>query len=75
MSSIPRSCRSAWRDSRGIRDWFRAHPTTVPAYARFKTLLAAALDDIDTYSDIKDPVVDLVIAVADDWAAETGWTP
>ena len=58
-----------------FRDWFRAHPTAVPAYARFKTLLAAALDDIDTYTDIKDPVVDLVIAVADDWAAETGWTP
>ena len=47
----------------------------MPAYARFKTLLAAALDDIDTYTDIKDPVVDLVIAVADDWAVETGWTP
>ncbi len=57
-----------------FRDWFRAHPGMVPAYARFKLLLAEAVADIDTYTDIKDPVVDLVIAVAETWAVETGWT-
>jgi hypothetical protein len=30
--------------------------------------------DVDTYTDIKDPVVDLVVAVAESWAAEIGWT-
>ncbi|MFI9787128.1 GrpB family protein [Kitasatospora sp. NPDC051984] len=58
-----------------FRDWFRAHPEAVPAYARFKTVLAGAVGDIDTYSDVKDPVVDLVITVANSWAAATGWAP
>ncbi|MEV6104097.1 GrpB family protein [Streptomyces sp. NPDC051940] len=57
-----------------FRDWFRAHPDAVPAYARFKQSLAAALDDVGTYADIKDPVVDLVVTVAETWAAETGWS-
>jgi GrpB-like predicted nucleotidyltransferase (UPF0157 family) len=58
-----------------FRDWFRAHPEAVPSYARFKRMLAAAVTDGDTYTDIKDPVVDLVIAVAEHWAATTGWRP
>jgi GrpB-like predicted nucleotidyltransferase (UPF0157 family) len=57
-----------------FRDWFRAHPDTVPAYARFKHVLAAAVDDLDVYTDVKDPVVDLVISVAEQWATESGWT-
>lgn len=58
-----------------FRDWFRAHPDAVPAYATFKRVLAAAVDDIGVYSDIKDPVVDLVIVVAETWAAITDWSP
>jgi GrpB-like predicted nucleotidyltransferase (UPF0157 family) len=58
-----------------FRDWFRAHPEAVPAYASFKRSLATAVPDIATYSDVKDPVVDLVIAVADAWAAVSGWQP
>ncbi|WP_280723765.1 GrpB family protein [Kitasatospora sp. MAA4] len=58
-----------------FRDWFRAHPEAVPAYARFKSVLAGAVRDVDTYSDVKDPVVDLVVGVAETWAAATGWTP
>ena len=58
-----------------FRDWFRAHPEAVPAYATFKRSLAAAVPDIAAYTDIKDPVVDLVITVADTWAADTGWQP
>jgi GrpB-like predicted nucleotidyltransferase (UPF0157 family) len=57
-----------------FRDWFRAHPAAMPAYSRFKMLLADAVDDLDDYTDIKDPVVDLVIADAEDWATDTGWT-
>ena len=44
-----------------FRDWFRAHPEAVP--------------DVATYSDVKDPVVDLVITVAEAWATGTGWRP
>ncbi|GAA1952273.1 GrpB family protein [Kitasatospora viridis] len=58
-----------------FRDWFRAHPQAVPAYARFKRELAGAVGDIDVYSDVKDPVVDLVVTVAEEWADATGWAP
>ncbi|MGC4863953.1 GrpB family protein [Micromonospora sp. DT53] len=58
-----------------FRDWFRAHPPAVPAYARFKGALAAAVGDLDVYTDVKDPVVDLVVTVAEEWAAATGWSP
>jgi len=58
-----------------FRDWFRAHPQAVPAYAAFKRSLAGAVRDIATYSEVKDPVVDLVITVAGTWAADTGWQP
>jgi len=57
-----------------FRDWFRAHPESVPAYAAFKRTLAVELDDVGIYSDIKDPVVDLVVSIAEPWATETGWT-
>jgi GrpB-like predicted nucleotidyltransferase (UPF0157 family) len=30
--------------------------------------------DYDTYTDLKDPVVDLVVVIAEEWASETGWT-
>jgi GrpB-like predicted nucleotidyltransferase (UPF0157 family) len=58
-----------------FRDWFRAHSEAVPAYGAFKEALAGVVDDTDVYSDVKDPVVDLVIAVAESWASSTSWRP
>lgn len=59
-----------------FRDWFRAHATAIPAYAHFKQSLSEAVgNDVELYTDVKDPVVDLVIAVAEEWAKVTGWTP
>jgi GrpB-like predicted nucleotidyltransferase (UPF0157 family) len=58
-----------------FRDWFRAHPLAVPAYSQFKRLLSAAVPDLLSYAGIKDPVVDVVIAAAEEWALATGWTP
>ncbi|WP_432972114.1 GrpB family protein [Dactylosporangium sp. CA-233914] len=58
-----------------FRDWLRAHPAAVDAYAAFKVALAARLDDVGEYADVKDPVVDLVIVAAEVWAATTGWEP
>jgi GrpB-like predicted nucleotidyltransferase (UPF0157 family) len=58
-----------------FRDWLRVHPLAVAAYARFKQVLAATVNDLEVYTDIKDPVVDLVIAAAGEWADATGWTP
>lgn len=58
-----------------FRDWFRAHPETVPGYGRFKRVLAGAVADPDAYADVKDPVVDLIAEIAESWAAKTGWRP
>jgi GrpB-like predicted nucleotidyltransferase (UPF0157 family) len=58
-----------------FRDWFRTHPEAIPAYARFKRYLADAVADRDAYTNVKDPVVDLVIVVAERWARHTSWSP
>ncbi|MFD7293142.1 GrpB family protein [Streptomyces sp. NPDC059897] len=58
-----------------FRDWLRATPDAVPAYARFKRVLAGNVPDTGTYADVKDPVVDLVAVVAEQWAEATGWRP
>jgi GrpB-like predicted nucleotidyltransferase (UPF0157 family) len=58
-----------------FRDWFLAHPEAVPAYGTFKSSLADIADDTGVYADVKDPVVDLVIAVAEKWATQTNWRP
>jgi GrpB-like predicted nucleotidyltransferase (UPF0157 family) len=58
-----------------FRDWFRVHPLAVPAYAQFKVLLSQAVASLDAYADIKDPVVDVVIAAAEDWAERAHWSP
>jgi GrpB-like predicted nucleotidyltransferase (UPF0157 family) len=58
-----------------FRDWFRAHPRAVPAYAAFKRSLAGAVREPGLYTGVKDPVVDLIVGVAESWARETGWRP
>jgi GrpB-like predicted nucleotidyltransferase (UPF0157 family) len=58
-----------------FRDYLRAHPLAVAAYGRFKQVLAAEVGDLERYTDIKDPVVDLVVAAASDWASAIGWQP
>ena len=58
-----------------FRDWLRAHPQAVAAYSAFKIALAAAVGDMEPYTEVKDPVVDLVIAAAGRWARDTGWQP
>jgi GrpB-like predicted nucleotidyltransferase (UPF0157 family) len=58
-----------------FRDWFRAHPGSVPAYAAFKRAVADAVADRGVYADVKDPVVDLVISVAETWATHRSWVP
>ena len=58
-----------------FRDWFRAHSDAVPAYAAFKMALADTAPDVDIYTEVKDPVVDLVIVAAETWAASVDWHP
>jgi GrpB-like predicted nucleotidyltransferase (UPF0157 family) len=58
-----------------FRDWLRAHPAAVSAYSALKRSLADMVTDLDTYAEVKDPAVDLVIAAAEPWAAVSGWSP
>ena len=58
-----------------FRDYLRVHPLAVAAYSAFKLRLAGEVADLDAYTDIKDPVVDLVITAAEQWAEDTGWQP
>jgi GrpB-like predicted nucleotidyltransferase (UPF0157 family) len=58
-----------------FRDYLRVHPAAVAAYADLKRRLAAELRDVRRYAEVKDPACDLIIAAAEDWAAETDWEP
>ena len=56
------------------RDFLRAHPVAAGAYAQIKQRLAEHFPtDIDAYYQIKDPVFDIIMAGAYDWAELTGW--
>ena len=57
-----------------FRDYLRAHPVASAAYAQIKTSLSQRHpDDVDFYYDIKDPLCDIVVDAAEDWAQATGW--
>jgi GrpB-like predicted nucleotidyltransferase (UPF0157 family) len=57
-----------------FRDYLRAHPLAAAAYAQAKQALARhAPTDWDLYYDVKDPICDILMAGAEDWAASTGW--
>jgi GrpB-like predicted nucleotidyltransferase (UPF0157 family) len=59
-----------------FRDYLRAHPRSALAYAALKQQLAhyhGHSDDHAPYVEIKDPVCDLIIAAAEDWAIATSW--
>ena len=44
----------------------RTQPSSDPSPRRYY--------DLDTYAEVKDPIVDLVIVTAEEWATETGWS-
>jgi GrpB-like predicted nucleotidyltransferase (UPF0157 family) len=57
-----------------FRDYLRAHPLAAAAYARAKVALAQhGPTDWDLYYDVKDPVCDIIMAGAEDWAVWSGW--
>jgi GrpB-like predicted nucleotidyltransferase (UPF0157 family) len=57
------------------RDFLRAHPTAAGAYALIKQRLARRFpNDADAYYDIKDPVFDIIMEGANEWAARVGWS-
>ncbi len=57
-----------------FRDYLRSHPIASAAYAQIKLALSQRHpDDIDFYYDIKDPLCDIVVEAAEEWAKITGW--
>jgi GrpB-like predicted nucleotidyltransferase (UPF0157 family) len=57
------------------RDFLRAHPVAAAAYGQIKQQLAMRFpEDQDAYYDIKDPVCDIIMDGANDWARLAGWT-
>jgi GrpB-like predicted nucleotidyltransferase (UPF0157 family) len=57
-----------------FRDYLRAHDLAAAAYAQSKMALARhAPANWDLYYDIKDPICDIIMAGAENWASTTGW--
>ena len=58
------------------RDYMRAHPPAAQAYGKVKRALAAIVgDDLDAFYAVKDPVFDIIMAGAEEWASRTEWKP
>ena len=57
-----------------FRDYLRSHPGVAEAYALVKQALATYHpDDAEAYYDVKDPVCDIIMGGAEEWAAVTNW--
>ena len=68
--------RQNWRYALLFRDYLRSHPQSAAAYAELKRCLAEYhAADRRAYTEIKDPVCDIIIAGAEAWAAATRWEP
>lgn len=58
-----------------FRDYLRARPLATAAYAQTKVALSQhGPTDWDLYYDVKDPICDIIMAGAEDWAATTAWS-
>jgi GrpB-like predicted nucleotidyltransferase (UPF0157 family) len=59
-----------------FRDYLRSHSMVAQAYRQVKSALALYHpDNLDAYYDVKDPVCDIIIGGAEDWARVTHWEP
>jgi len=59
-----------------FRDYLRTHPAAAAGYGELKRRLAlVAGADRDAYVDTKDPVCDIILAAAEEWASRAGWAP
>ena len=57
-----------------FRDYLRTHPVASAAYAQIKSHLSRRHpDEVEFYYDIKDPLCDIILEAAQDWAQMTGW--
>jgi GrpB-like predicted nucleotidyltransferase (UPF0157 family) len=57
-----------------FRDFLRADAPARLAWSRFKSQLAEHTDTLAGYGAVKDPATDLLLAFAEGWAQDFGWT-
>jgi|SRR5216683_2469729 GrpB-like predicted nucleotidyltransferase (UPF0157 family) len=56
------------------RDYLRAHPVSTASYQLIKERLASWFpNDADRYYDVKDPLFDIIMDGAEDWAKLVKW--
>jgi GrpB-like predicted nucleotidyltransferase (UPF0157 family) len=59
-----------------FRDYLRTHTMIAQAYRQVKSALAMHHpDNLDAYYDVKDPVCDIIIGGAEEWARASNWEP
>lgn len=59
-----------------FRDYLRHSAPAAAAYAQVKVALARLHpEDPEAYYDVKDPVCDVIMGAAEEWASTTSWTP
>ncbi len=57
-----------------FRDYLRLHSPIAEAYAQVKRALAKYhADNVEAYYDVKDPVCDIIMEGAEEWAAAVHW--
>lgn len=58
-----------------FRDYLRAFPAIARAYGQVKEAIVKyhPEQDMEAYYDIKDPVCDIIIGGAEEWALSTNW--
>lgn len=77
-----RSCNVSLRENTGpnaryallFRDYLRVDEAARRAWGAFKERLALSVPDLLDYGQIKAPATDVLMAAAERWAADTGWT-
>ena len=58
------------------RDFLRSHPVAAASYGLIKQRLASLVEgDVEAYYDIKDPLFDILMDGAEEWAARVDWRP
>jgi GrpB-like predicted nucleotidyltransferase (UPF0157 family) len=57
-----------------FRDFLRSNSSARVAWGRFKSELAEQTNTLAGYGAVKDPATDVLLAHAEAWAAEVGWT-
>jgi dephospho-CoA kinase len=65
-----------WRETLLFRDWLRTHQGERDAYAELKADLAGRPgSNVDDYSTDKMPWISSALARAEQWAAQSSWSP